>query len=123
MTLPHPTRSIHEGYFDFSAEKFHSTEQKSSQTMDENCNFINEFDFTSTESHYPLIPNEFITKSVNSFDQLLDDNDESTMDGTTMKLSNQKSSLTVRSTPLDAIVEDLNEENSEEFDENKHHTR
>ena len=120
MTLTH---SIDEVYRPSSAEKFHSTEQKSSQTMDENCNFINEFDFTSTESHYPLIPNEFITKSVNSFDQLVDDNNESTLDGTKMKLSNQKSSLTVRSTPLDAIVEDLNEENSDEFDENKQQTR
>lgn len=110
-------------FFASSTEKCHSTDPKLSQTMDENCNFINEFDFTSTESHYPLIPNDFINKSVNSFDEFVNDENDSSLDGTRIKSINPKLSLTARATPLDAIVEDVNEENSDEFHEHKQHPR
>ena len=88
--------------------------------MDENCNFLNEFDFTSPESLYPFIPNDFLSKSDRSSDESENDNNEQTIDGMKIKLINQKSmSLTVRSTPLDAIVEDEDEENPDEFDQGK----
>jgi hypothetical protein len=45
------------------------------------------------------------------------DNIEEIVDDSNSKIINQKSLSTVRSTQLDAIVEDLNEENSDELDE------
>lgn len=76
------------------------------QTVDENSNLLNEFDFTSNDYNHPLIPNEFILTNENENDkQIVDD------------INAKKLSTTVRSTPLDAIVEDLNEENSDEYDD------
>lgn len=103
-----------------SDEKLLVADVKHFQTLDENCNFLNEFDFTSPESFYPLISDDFINKS----DESNNDNNEQTIDGMKIKLINQKSSsLTVRSTPLDAIVEDEDEENPDEFEQNKQSLR
>jgi hypothetical protein len=45
------------------------------------------------------------------------ENDQQIVDHINDNIINQKISTTVRSTPLDAIVEDLNEDNSEEFED------
>jgi hypothetical protein len=82
------------------------------QTVDENSNILNEFDFISNDYNHPLIPNEYIINT-----EIENNNDKQTIDDMNAKLINQKLLTIVRSTPLDAIVEDLNEENSDEFEE------
>ncbi len=77
--------------------------------MDENCKFLNNIDVSSNDD---IIKNENNDHFINS------DNIEQTVDDMNLKIINQKSSLSiVRPTPLDAIVEDLNEENSDDLDE------
>ena len=71
------------------------------QTIDENSNILCDFDL-SPES---IIPNENIDC----------DNLQQTVNDINSKIINQKLSITVKPTPLDAIVEDSNEENPDEI--------
>jgi len=85
------------------------THNKRAQTVDENCNILNNIDISS---------NDDIIKNENNDHFIDSDNIEQTVDDINLKILNQKSLLSiVRPTPLDAIVEDLNEENSDDLDE------
>ena len=82
-------------------QKNDQTSSKRLQMVDENSNILNEYDFS-----HPLIPNEYTIKN---------ENDKQIVNDVNANIINQKLSLTVRSKPLDAIVEDVNEDNSDEF--------
>ncbi len=69
-------------------------------TIDENSNILNEF------LEYQI-----------SNDLINDQNLQQTIENSNSKIINQKPSSTVKPTQLDAIVEDLNEENSDEINE------
>jgi hypothetical protein len=107
------------------------------ETVDENSNILhssiqnhNQTDaylssetriFNAYDQH--MIPNSFIIK----MEPLLDDHEKYLIDGDSIEqmtiddinssMLNQNPSLTIRSTQLDAIVEDSNEENSDDLDE------
>jgi hypothetical protein len=100
----------------YSLEKYSSnghTNNKRTQTVDENCNILKNFDVSSNE----LVSNNYIIKNENDENFIDSDNIEQTVDDINSKIINQKTLLIVRPTPLDAIVEDLNEENSDDLDE------
>jgi len=89
--------------------------------VDENSNILNDFDLVGNEYNQQLISNDDSMNNeilVNEGEDNLIDNDniEKALDDMNLKIINQKSLSTVRPTQLDAIVEDLNEENSDESD-------
>ncbi len=89
--------------------------------MDENSNILNDFDLIGNEYNEQLISNDDSMNNeilINEGEDNLINNDniEKALDDMNLKIINQKLLSTVRPTQLDAIVEDLNEENSDESD-------
>jgi hypothetical protein len=89
--------------------------------VDENSNILNDFDLIGNEYNEQLISNDDSMNNeilINEGEDNLINNDniEKALDDMNLKIINQKLLSTVRPTQLDAIVEDLNEENSDESD-------
>ncbi len=93
------------------------THNKRLQTVDENSNILCDIDSSSNEYNQNLILNDYEKKDENKTNLINSDNIQQTVDDINSKVINQKLSSIIKPTPLDAIVEDLNEENSDEFDE------
>ena len=87
------------------------------ETVDENCNILNNYHLTTNDYNQQLLPNNYIIINENEENFINNNSIEQTIVDIKSKILNQKSTLTVKSTQLDAIVEDLNEEDLNESDD------
>lgn len=106
--------------------------KKNEDLLDENCNHLCSSSNPTIDSHSRLLTSEFVMNEENNnqedqtgipssciikIDVPLLDNEQNLIDGDSIEQINPNASQFIRSTQLDAIVEDSNEENSDDFDE------
>ena len=118
-------------FFQSLAKCSENVQRKTEEFLDENCNHLSPTD-TTIDPNNRLLPSEFLMNEQNNnqedqtgmpslciikIDVPLLDNEQNLIDGDSIEQINPNASQFIRSTQLDAIVEDSNEENSDDHDE------
>lgn len=85
---------------------------KEHEAVDENSNLIKNFNSTCNQYNHQLIPDDYMMKTEIISDTIDANHVDETVENINRQLNNPM--LTVRSTQLDSIAEDLNEENCDE---------